>query len=453
MQPPDLTLTPSVAAPGAFIQVKTMANEVTYVSGTSFSSPYTAGLLAMWRQYKAKQAAAQRRALAPREVDQDAALRNLVATARGVADPLTPGFYEPVARMGAGEAPGRCLVVRAGGCPWLDALRTLTCLAPDAPPHTHTHAHIHTRARAGLVQAQSFLLNRVRLEPMMLQLPSALAGPHTTNVTLVWEGGPEDGSEPLTWDLQHTPSVAMTLNDGWYGTSAISREALAANVYFHSDSVTLDPAGKRGARATFTVTFSLPAALRSRPLLYSGLLELTSLAPGAAPSLVVPYQGFAQDMSRLRVPARAQPDVDMILSGSLASLGDALCYAPHSAPRFINAILDAQVAVPGVCSGGFAESANSSLEVSLGVLAASPECSLRVTVVPETSMRRCVGMCVGHVCVGVWVCVWVGGWRGQWRACTLQHTEAGRAAGPERRPPPAAVHGVCVPHAACGPCC
>jgi hypothetical protein len=43
VQAPDLTLVPAVAAPGAYIQVKTMTNDATYVSGTSFSSPYTAG--------------------------------------------------------------------------------------------------------------------------------------------------------------------------------------------------------------------------------------------------------------------------------------------------------------------------------------------------------------------------------------------------------------------------
>jgi hypothetical protein len=33
-QSPDLTLVPAVAAPGAYIQVKTMTDEPTYVSGT-----------------------------------------------------------------------------------------------------------------------------------------------------------------------------------------------------------------------------------------------------------------------------------------------------------------------------------------------------------------------------------------------------------------------------------
>lgn len=133
-------------------------------------------------------------------------------------------------------------------------------------------------------------------------------------------------------------------------------------------------------------TFSLPKALRGQPLLYSGLVELLSNEPDV-PSLVVPYQGFSQPMSRLRIPAVVDTDMDMILANSLSNLGNALCYAPKSKPRFINAILDAQVEVPAICSGGFAEADNATLDVSLTVLQASPECSLRVTVVPEISMR------------------------------------------------------------------
>ena len=71
--------------------------------GTSFSSPYTAGLLAMWLQHKQKQAALANVRLDPATVSHDAALRGLVATAKGVKDPLKATYLEPVARMGAGE--------------------------------------------------------------------------------------------------------------------------------------------------------------------------------------------------------------------------------------------------------------------------------------------------------------------------------------------------------------
>lgn len=134
------------------------------------------------------------------------------------------------------------------------------------------------------------------------------------------------------------------------------------------------------------VTFTLPSSLRKQPLLYSGLIELQPDDP-TVPSLVVPYQGFSQPMSNLRVPARVEPDQDIVLSAQLEKLHNALCYAPGSKPKFINAILDAQAEVPAVCDGGFARKENSTLDVSLSILQGSPECTLRVTVVPELSLR------------------------------------------------------------------
>lgn len=92
-------------------------------------------------------------------------------------------------------------------------------------------------------------------------------------------------------------------------------------------------------------------------------------------------------MSNLRVPAVVDPDADLVLSATLDKLHNSLCYAPGSKPKFINAILDAQAEVPAVCSGGFAKAANVTLDVSLTVLQVAPECSLRVTLVPELSLR------------------------------------------------------------------
>jgi hypothetical protein len=56
----------------------------------------------MWLQHKQKQAALANVRLDPATVSHDAALRGLVATAKGVKDPLKPTYLEPVARMGAG---------------------------------------------------------------------------------------------------------------------------------------------------------------------------------------------------------------------------------------------------------------------------------------------------------------------------------------------------------------
>jgi hypothetical protein len=56
----------------------------------------------MWLQHKQKQAALAKVQLDPASVNQAAAMRHLVSTAKGVKDPLKPTFLEPVARMGAG---------------------------------------------------------------------------------------------------------------------------------------------------------------------------------------------------------------------------------------------------------------------------------------------------------------------------------------------------------------
>lgn len=57
----------------------------------------------MWLQHKQKMAALANVRLDPATVSHDTALRGLVATAKGVKDPLKPTFLEPVARMGAGR--------------------------------------------------------------------------------------------------------------------------------------------------------------------------------------------------------------------------------------------------------------------------------------------------------------------------------------------------------------
>lgn len=108
-QAATLELSPHVSAPGAFINVKTMYGKMTRASGTSFASPYVAGVLALWLQHQHAHAAAAGKPLAPGTVRQEAVLRALVATAKGVPDASNARFLEPVAKMGAGECCGaRC---------------------------------------------------------------------------------------------------------------------------------------------------------------------------------------------------------------------------------------------------------------------------------------------------------------------------------------------------------
>ena len=95
-----------------------------------------------------------------------------------------------------------------------------------------------------MIQAHAFMTNKARLDPVMIQLPSALHTAYTTNITLSWAGTPEP--RPVAFELVHAPAVSMTLQDGWYGTSALKREYLSANLYFDRDIVVLDTSKAKG---------------------------------------------------------------------------------------------------------------------------------------------------------------------------------------------------------------
>lgn len=101
-QAPNLGLLPHVAAPGTNIRVLTRGGSATTASGTSLASPYVAGALALWLQQKRATAAAAGSTLPALSVNQDAAIRGLVTTARPIPDPDNAAFLEPVAKVGAG---------------------------------------------------------------------------------------------------------------------------------------------------------------------------------------------------------------------------------------------------------------------------------------------------------------------------------------------------------------
>jgi hypothetical protein len=134
------------------------------------------------------------------------------------------------------------------------------------------------------------------------------------------------------------------------------------------------------------VTFSLPPALASRPLLYCGLIKLQPSEP-SLPPVVIPYQGFSQDWSSLRILAKPNSTLDADLANVLRQQQNALCYAPRSQPQIPSSVIDQLASVPEVCSGGFATERDQQLNVSLAVLQESPECSLRITLVPEVPLH------------------------------------------------------------------
>eukprot|EP00775_Hariotina_reticulata_P009901 gene9901-10058_t len=297
----SLELTPHLSAPGAFITVRTQENSTTRASGTSFSSPYISGSLAIWLQQQREAAARRNVAGAPLlgavVAGQDAALRGLVATAAAVPDEDNSSFLEPLAKVGA-----------------------------------------------GVLQVDALLQNQLSVSPMMVQLPSSLTDASTINITLTWRGAPHPAGK-VAYQLKHEPAASMTVSNGWYGTAASIRKVYeTADVVFSPAQVVMDTTD--GQSAVVQVNFTLPPALTSQQLLYSGIIRL-------------------------------RPNKQ-----------NSLCYAPYSKPVFVNSIMDSQAEVPGVCTGGFSNNDSADpLNVSLSVLKASPECSLRVTLVPEVPAR------------------------------------------------------------------
>ncbi|KAF6253111.1 hypothetical protein COO60DRAFT_466940 [Scenedesmus sp. NREL 46B-D3] len=280
-----------------------------------------------------------------RETNQAAALRGLVSTAKGVRSSGDRQFLEPVAKLGA-----------------------------------------------GIIQVDGFLTNQLRVSPYMLSLPSGISQPSTFTLHLTWDpaAGSAAAAAPaaaaaVTYNVLHEPAAAITVADGWYGTeSSIEYVYQAVNVTFGSSKVAVNTV--KGSQAELKVTFSLPPALASRPLLYSGLIQLQP-NDHALPAVVVPYQGFSQDWSGLRILAKPNSRLDSDLANRLRLQQNALCYAPRSTPQIPSSVIDQLSSVPEVCSGGFATDTDQQLNVSLAVLQESPECSLRITLVPEVPLH------------------------------------------------------------------
>jgi hypothetical protein len=135
------------------------------------------------------------------------------------------------------------------------------------------------------------------------------------------------------------------------------------------------------------VTFSFGPGVTSRDLLYSGAICLVPFlrddsnrnSSRAIFLVKLPYMGYTRDWSKmplLATPKRGRP-------AELVRYQNILCYAPNSQTRTVGAIMDDRVPITTACTGGLATSETSLLNVSLSVLKASPECSLRIVVVPQ----------------------------------------------------------------------
>lgn len=106
----------------------------------------------------------------------------------------------------------------------------------------------------------------------------------------------------------------------------------------------------------------------------------------SVPALSVPYQGFAASLQTLRLAA--QPLSNRGEDSKLSRHSNALCYSPGVNPSFFLEVMDTMAKVPGVCSGGLAESPEHVVPVDFNVLHRSPECSLRFTLAPEVPLQE-----------------------------------------------------------------
>jgi len=77
---------------------------------------------------------------------------------------------------------------------------------------------------------------------MMIELPSKLRSAFSSKIRVTWNGPPHPNGV-VSYDIQHQPAMSMTLDDGWYGSSAgINKIYLAASVRFDKAIFDLDTA-------------------------------------------------------------------------------------------------------------------------------------------------------------------------------------------------------------------
>lgn len=77
------------------------------------------------------------------------------------------------------------------------------------------------------------------------------------------------------------------------------------------------------------VTFSLPSYMYNQSLLYSGLIRLKP-RKAFLPAVVIPYQGYTQQWSAVRLLAKPDYKLDRKTAASLRRRQNSICYSPYS---------------------------------------------------------------------------------------------------------------------------
>lgn len=276
-----------------------------------------------------------------------------------------------------------------------------------------------------MLKVDALLANQLMIKPHYLSLPSSLgSGSFSANITLAWQGAAHP-SGTLRYSLTHSPATAISLADGWYGTdTAMQRIYEGAQLAFQPSSVSVNTRTRRAVTVQvrtaalmqqcsdsqlapwlispsshctcwLQVTFTLPAALQARPLLFSGLIRLLPAAPSGAsgavrpPPLSVPYQGYSGAWSALTLLARVNEPLSLRYSMELTEKAPALCYTPGDVMQHVGMRYDYWSPIPVACTdGGFAATKADVLNVSLAELRDTRGCSLRITLAPQAPVRR-----------------------------------------------------------------
>lgn len=103
----------------------------------------------------------------------------------------------------------------------------------------------------------SLLSNKLKVSPLMISLPSAISGPTTYTLSLIWAGEAAPAARRtaavaaaslVSYSVIHDPAAAMTVANGWYGSDhSISYVYEAVNAAFDRAEVAVDTTGSSKA--------------------------------------------------------------------------------------------------------------------------------------------------------------------------------------------------------------
>eukprot|EP00775_Hariotina_reticulata_P008744 gene8744-8924_t len=236
-----------------------------------------------------------------------------------------------------------------------------------------------------LIRVDALLSNQLSAEPTFLPLPSALTSSYTATLTFIWQGRAHPSGN-VAYNAMHRPAAAISIADSWYLDLSMQRVYTSMQVSMNPSKVVVNTRTKKPV--ALKVTFTVPAGLAGRGLLYSGLIRLMpAQARLKLTPVSVPYQGYSKPWSSLPLLARNLDTQDLYHSEQLQERTNALCYTPKSQPAITGAVFDVESGIPFACDA-FTARDSDVISVSARVLRNAPACALRITLAPQVPIRR-----------------------------------------------------------------